>query len=529
MKINQPVTQKEVLLEPGKPIVTKTDLKGRITYANDSFVRISGFSREELLGQNHNVVRHPDMPPEAFEDLWNTLKEGHPWRGIIKNRAKNGDHYWVEAFVTPIMADGRVEGYMSVRNAPQRSEVQAAEQLYRGIREGSAKMPRTTYPKERISLNVALWGNFAACLLLVLTAQVLPEPYRVGLALCAMLLLGLSTAFTTRRLVGPIQELCRAIERLDEGQLALRIEAPKGPLSKAFMGLEVTRIHLRAMFADVLLGAQDVASRSSNLELTMKRLSESSSEQGQDVMQVAAAMEEMSVSINEVASHTQTSLSSVHRTEDLAQDALSTMAASVEGVDRAATVVLESQSRISAVAASANKIADVTKVINEIAEQTNMLALNAAIEAARAGDQGRGFSVVADEVRKLAEKTRLSTKDIGQAVAEISQLAASAVEGMNTTANEVRSFTEQIAQTNANLTSICATSQEAARASEEISAMLQQQSIASQGVASSMERFSSTVDDANASVSVVAETVTQLKSTSGELRELVAHLEQALN
>ncbi|MCW5627203.1 MAG: PAS domain-containing protein, partial [Burkholderiales bacterium] len=102
MRVNQPVTTIEQFLEPGKPIVTKTGLDGKILYANESFVKISGFTREELIGADHNIVRHPDMPPAAFADLWRTVRAGQPWRGLVKNRTKTGDFYWVEAFVTPI-------------------------------------------------------------------------------------------------------------------------------------------------------------------------------------------------------------------------------------------------------------------------------------------------------------------------------------------------------------------------------------------------------------------------------------------
>jgi aerotaxis receptor len=118
MKINLPVTTNELMVDPVNPIVTKTDVKGSITYANRAFIEISGFTEAELLGKNHNIVRHPDMPPSAFADLWDTVKTGKPWRGIVKNRAKNGDFYWVEAYVTPITEHGRIVGYMSVRSRP---------------------------------------------------------------------------------------------------------------------------------------------------------------------------------------------------------------------------------------------------------------------------------------------------------------------------------------------------------------------------------------------------------------------------
>ena len=102
MKINLPVTEQERHVTPGQELVTQTDLKGRITYVNPAFIQVSGFSEDELVGHNHNVVRHPDMPQEAFEDLWSTLKLGRPWCKMVKNRCKNGDFYWVKANVTPV-------------------------------------------------------------------------------------------------------------------------------------------------------------------------------------------------------------------------------------------------------------------------------------------------------------------------------------------------------------------------------------------------------------------------------------------
>lgn len=144
MRTNLPITNTELKLQPGRPIVTKTDLQGNITYANDSFVDISGFSRDELIGENHNIVRHPDMPPAAFADLWRTVLAGQPWRGLVKNRTKTGDYYWVEAFVTPILEQGRIVGFMSVRNPPDEGEVREADARYRAIREGTVTLPPTS-------------------------------------------------------------------------------------------------------------------------------------------------------------------------------------------------------------------------------------------------------------------------------------------------------------------------------------------------------------------------------------------------
>jgi methyl-accepting chemotaxis protein len=140
MKTNLPVSNHEVMMEAGATIVTKTDLRGVITYANPDFIRISGFAEEELLGASHNIVRHPEMPAEAFADMWRTLKNGRPWNGLVKNRCKNGDFYWVNAYVAPIDAEGKVVGYTSMRTAPTREQVQAADALYRQMRAGTATL-----------------------------------------------------------------------------------------------------------------------------------------------------------------------------------------------------------------------------------------------------------------------------------------------------------------------------------------------------------------------------------------------------
>lgn len=138
MKTNMPVTNNEIQMEAGQTLVSKTNLKGIITYVNPDFIKISGFSEQELIGKNHNVVRHPDMPPAAFQDLWDKVKAGRPWVGMVKNRCKNGDFYWVQANVTPVRKDGRVTEYMSVRSQPSRDQITAAEALYQQMNAGKA-------------------------------------------------------------------------------------------------------------------------------------------------------------------------------------------------------------------------------------------------------------------------------------------------------------------------------------------------------------------------------------------------------
>ncbi len=143
MKINMPITNHEILLKKGALLVSRTDLKGSITYVNDEFVAISGYSRDELIGANHNIVRHPDMPPAAFEDLWLTLKALRPWNGVVKNRTKSGDYYWVDANAIPVFKNGKVHEYLSVRRAPSRERIEKAEQLYRLLNDKKATIRPT--------------------------------------------------------------------------------------------------------------------------------------------------------------------------------------------------------------------------------------------------------------------------------------------------------------------------------------------------------------------------------------------------
>lgn len=168
MKNNQPVTQHERSFPKGAYLVSTTDLKGIITSANDQFVSLSGFAHEELIGKSHNIVRHPDMPPQAFADLWDTIKQNKPWRGTVKNRAKNGDFYWVDAFVVPVRKDGQVTAYMSVRSEPTREQIKAAEQLYQQLNQSGAAIKSPGRWLRFINLRTRLAASMLLSVLLVL-------------------------------------------------------------------------------------------------------------------------------------------------------------------------------------------------------------------------------------------------------------------------------------------------------------------------------------------------------------------------
>jgi len=168
MRNNQPVTNNEIVMDDGQVIISETDLKGIITEVDQAFIDISGFSREELIGKNHNIIRHPDMPPSAFQWLWDTIRAGQPWTGMVKNRCKNGDFYWVQANVTPVLKNGQVTGYVSVRTKPDRASIDAAGKLYADINAGKVILGKQSLlQKMNVFSRMKIWQKIAATLVLM--------------------------------------------------------------------------------------------------------------------------------------------------------------------------------------------------------------------------------------------------------------------------------------------------------------------------------------------------------------------------
>ena len=255
MKINMPVTTNEYVLTDQDIIVSTTDLKGAITSVNPDFLRISGFSEAELIGINHNIVRHPDMPPVAFEDLWVTVKNGRPWTGIVKNRCKNGDFYWVEANVTPLRENGQVTGYMSVRNKPSRKQIEEAEALYRHLNAGGG-LPTASLAKrladrwDALPISQKILANVLVPALLIFILSEFGEAV-IGHA-AALLLSSLALAagvglalFEGRRLSVAVREVTRHMNSIAEGNINVHFKAEgEGEVSDALRALRSLQIRL---------------------------------------------------------------------------------------------------------------------------------------------------------------------------------------------------------------------------------------------------------------------------------------------
>jgi aerotaxis receptor len=537
MKINTPVTNNEVFMKPGRPIVSKTDLKGIITYVNQTFLDVSGFNHEELIGKNHNIVRHPDMPVQAFAWLWDTIGLGIPWRGIVKNRAKNGDFYWVEAYVTPIKENGHTVGYMSVRNIPDRAEVSACEELYKALREGKASLPKRGFRLDDVSFQTKLNIIFIAMAILLGGSNLyyfLEAKTTLDQVVATVVGLGtLLTVFARFWLGGTVNRFLgkarHAVGQIAEGNFNFTVGVDsRDEFGYILNELESMRINLRAIMSDVMLAAKDVEFNSQHVETEMQGLLQRSSSQSERVDSVSTAVTQMHQSVDSASEHTKTSEEMAKVTAAIVHGGNQKMASSISSVERIVEVVNESRATLLNLHESIQRIEQLTKTIKDVAEQTNLLALNAAIEAARAGEQGRGFAVVADEVRKLAERTARSTVDISSTVSDIQQATAAAVSSMDNAVGEVGRSTGLISESSSSLSEIIVASDKGMEMAHEISVMLQQQSAAAKDVARHMIEIQGLASGNTDGIRNTGYATERLAHTATELNLLVKHFEKSM-
>jgi aerotaxis receptor len=529
MRKNLPITDHELQLDLKRPIVTRTDLKGVIRYANPAFISISGYCRDELIGQPHNIVRHPDMPPEAFSDLWKTVKQDMPWRGLVKNRAKNGDYYWVDAYVTPTYEHGQKSGYMSVRNRPSAADIAAAESLYRAVGQHGARFPATRVTSEP-SLQLRLGLAVAVPLICMLAAALAGSGPTLwaALGIGAFSLLGLG-GWAAIGIKAPIERAQSALRNMSESNFKFDIDtrAPS-EFSALLQGLQSMKVNLRAVFADVVSAANDVNARSAQLHTHIADVTRRTAEESDGIGGVAAALEELSVSVNEISDATGRSAHHAATMTTLVEQGAVQIASTMDATHDVVERVQGAQQLIDQLSQEISAIHIVTQTIKEIADQTNLLALNAAIEAARAGESGRGFAVVADEVRKLAERTTQSTTEIGATIAKVgerTQAALQAMHGATAKVEESANFTRHSAEA---FGAIKASASEVAASASEINLMLRQQNEASREVAQTMERLNTIAEGNQASMAVADQSTTDLAETADALLQLLKDFEKSL-
>ena len=449
MRDNGPVIDVEHKFpsDPNAKIISVTDLKGIITEVNDTFVKMSGYSREELIGQPQNIVRHPDMPSEIFEQLWSTIKSGNSFMGIIKNRCKDGSYYWVNAFIMPIVQNGEIIGYESVRTAASDSQIARAAKYYKKMKSGKistkSRLEMTSscyYILFALAFASNLYFNniWATCgsfaLLFVLLTY---STYRRNTVLKFITKVFLSrqnplnTLIYTKRagieaqvvynVMYNLKEVDTILTRVRESATELndiaqvRFESQSNNLSEAEERARITN--------ELMMEMKEIGQ---NISHTIKHVCKSANETAQNTNDACATVEEG----KQVAAHTMEAIHDLSVVSEKICNLINDLASRVDDIEKASAL------------------------IKDIASQTNLLALNASIEAARAGEAGRGFAVVADEVRSLSLRTESTTLQIHDLINNFKVIASNTVQMAAEGDSYVQVGVEQVKLTNQKLNEI---------------------------------------------------------------------------
>ena len=412
----------EYVVPDSELLMSTTDRTGRITHCNSAFMHVSGFSMDELMGQPHNIVRHPDMPAEAFKDLWATIGHGRAWSGVVKNRRKDGCYYWVRAYVTPIVDNGKPIGYMSVRVKPSEGEVRAASALYQKFKNGTqgnvflhaGRIRKTGLLNQWGKLQRASFTQRLMALLAPIVAVALLFPamgwtaaWQLGVQAALLAVFsGLALYRQHIRVTQPFEDVAFLARDIAGCKLDGPLPQYQGRHPMAFLleRLKQVHINLRAVVGDARHEIDGFSMMSRNLTQSAVNLAQRTDRQAQDLQETAAAMEELSATVANAQQSTEEVKVHSEQSANLAVQggkAMEEVSALVQGMHQ-----------------SSQQMGQIISTIESIAFQTNILALNAAVEAARAGEQGRGFAVVAGEVRALAQHSAQAAGEIRHLIAE---------------------------------------------------------------------------------------------------------------
>lgn len=520
MRINKPVTQTENEYPNHYRLVSITTPKGVITYANKEFCEVARFPLEELVGQAHNIIRHPDMPQAAFQELWDTTEQNKSWMGAVKNRCKNGDYYWVDALVTPIGENGRIDELQSVRKSLSQAQKSRAEWLYARITSGN--LPWQLKWRQP-TLTTRLF-------LLTLIAWLIPALTWLGSASVPIIASGL--AFGAFALAAGLHFILKPLNALKEQSL----DTCQSMVARyVYTGRWDDIAAIQTAYRQKQAELEAITSRVMDSSDALKHSAEEASDSGEHIASrlaaqkrqsesVAAAATQMSQAIQEVAAGTQYMADHAEAGSIAASECGKASEVSSQLIKEMQSQMRTAADTVKILDNQAGNIKGILHTVSEVAKQTNLLALNAAIEAARAGESGRGFSVVADEVRALAQRTQSATTDIDALIGSMNKEVHRTVEQIQ----QVQDITEQCVQSNDELRNkleiILSEVDTISSLAAQNASTVEQQAAASAEVAENIEHIDEATEQASEAGRSIAQITANLKDEINSLQRLVQKL-----
>lgn len=516
MRMNLPLTGRERSFDKSQRLISATDTAGKILYCNDEFEEVSGFKREELIGSPHNIVRHPDMPPAVYAHMWQCLKAGKCWMGIVKNRCKNGDHYWVEAYVTPIFENGRPVGFESVRTQPSRERVERAAALYSGINAGKLT-PTSLMALQALLRQLAIpmtLGTAGGAVALLAGAS----PIIAGITLLSAALAGFSTA---RHFQNGIASALTEVPDAFDSELAAQVFANgQGMTAKLRMVLISEAARIRTVLTRLSDYAHQTSQGAADAQMLASMTKQALADQLVEADMAATAMTEMTASINEVSANIQLTADEAEKASGLVKEGSIVAQTTLRVIEALSVTVDQVTSAVESLATETEHINKAASLIQSIADQTNLLALNAAIEAARAGEQGRGFAVVADEVRSLAQKTRESTEAIQNIISTLINSARNAVEIARKGNQDTELGVRHVSETQKALEGIRLVMERINTMSQQMAAAAEEQSHVAEDISRQITHIAAAADKSLENAARTSERGQELEKTAADLHGL---------